>query len=74
MLEVYNCFFAESRRAKQHQRDVILRAVLCILTSFWMLRAPESWLKYFFFSCFQPLFPYCIYCDVTAHSGFLAPI
>ena len=29
---VYNCFFVESRQAKQHQRDIIFRGILKIRT------------------------------------------
>ena len=33
----------------------ILAAVLCILTSFWMLSVPKSWSNYFFLAAFKLL-------------------
>ena len=34
----------------------MIPCVLCISTSFWVLRAPESWLKYFFSVVFNLFF------------------
>ena len=41
--------------------------VMCILTSFWVLRAPECWLNYFFqllSTFFVPFKPFSVFSDV----------
>ena len=38
---------------KYHEIETVMGGLLCIMTSFWVLRAPKSWSKHFFSAVFN---------------------